>query len=100
MKTPEQFMEYFRTNYPGPNTIIARPDWHAPKIYRAAIAASAHDDLLEAGKALEAAELQWANCPECSEATSFPELCGTCMPLFDDARLKRRAAIEKAEAQS
>jgi hypothetical protein len=29
------FMEYFRTNYPGPDTIISRPDWHAPKIFRA-----------------------------------------------------------------
>ena len=29
------FMEYFRTNYPGPDTIISRPDWHAPKVFRA-----------------------------------------------------------------
>lgn len=47
IQTPEQFMEYFRTNYPGPNTIICSPDWHAPKIYRAAISASAHNELLE-----------------------------------------------------
>ena len=38
--TPEEFREYFRTNYPGPDTIIHNPDWHAPKIYRAAIHAS------------------------------------------------------------
>jgi hypothetical protein len=47
-KTPEQFMEYFRRNYPGPDTIIHKPDWHAPKIYAAAIVTSAHDDLLTA----------------------------------------------------
>lgn len=41
-------MEYFRTNYPGPNTIIFDPNWHAPKIYRAAIAASAYRELVEA----------------------------------------------------
>jgi hypothetical protein len=35
------FMEYFRTNYPGPDTIICKPDWHAPKIFRAVEAALA-----------------------------------------------------------
>lgn len=47
MKTPEQFMEYYRSNYPS-RTIISNPDWHAPKLYRAAIQASAHEELLEA----------------------------------------------------
>jgi len=32
----ERFADWFRQNYPGPDTIIGRPDWHAPKIYRAA----------------------------------------------------------------
>lgn len=31
-----QFAEWFRKNYPGPDTVIHKPDWHAPKIYRAA----------------------------------------------------------------
>jgi len=35
----EAFMEYFRRNYPGPDTIIGRPDWHSPKIFRAAVRA-------------------------------------------------------------
>lgn len=42
--TPEQrtaalatFSEYFVRNYPGPNTIISDPNWHAPKIFRAAL---------------------------------------------------------------
>lgn len=34
-----QFAEWFRANYPGPDTIIHKPDWHAPKIFRAAEAA-------------------------------------------------------------
>ena len=31
-----EFSEWFRKNFPGPDTIIHKPDWHAPKIYRAA----------------------------------------------------------------
>jgi hypothetical protein len=31
------FSEYFVKNYPGPMTIIANPNWHAPKIFRAAL---------------------------------------------------------------
>ena len=31
-----EFTEYFVTNYPGPDTIISDPRWHAPKIFRAA----------------------------------------------------------------
>ena len=30
------FCDYFVKNYPGPNTIIGDPHWHAPKIFRAA----------------------------------------------------------------
>jgi hypothetical protein len=30
------FTDYFVRNYPGPNTIISDPHWHAPKIFRAA----------------------------------------------------------------
>lgn len=32
----KRFANWFRQNYPGPDTVIGRPDWHAPKIYRAA----------------------------------------------------------------
>lgn len=35
----EQFTAYFVKNYPGPDTVIFDPKWHAPKIFRAAIAA-------------------------------------------------------------
>ena len=30
------FTDYFVRNYPGPDTIIYDPKWHAPKIFRAA----------------------------------------------------------------
>lgn len=31
-----EFTDYFVRNYPGPNTIIGDPNWHAPRIFRAA----------------------------------------------------------------
>lgn len=31
-----EFTEYFVKNYPGPHTVIMDPNWHAPKIFRAA----------------------------------------------------------------
>lgn len=35
----QQFTAYFVKNYPGPDTIIHDPSWHAPRIFRAAKAA-------------------------------------------------------------
>lgn len=35
-KALEQFTDYFVKNYPGPDTIIYDPKWHAPKIFAAA----------------------------------------------------------------
>jgi len=35
------FTAWFCRNYPGPNTIIHRPEWHAPKVFRAAESALA-----------------------------------------------------------
>lgn len=32
----KQFIKYFCENYPGPDTVIHKPEWHAPKIFRAA----------------------------------------------------------------
>lgn len=32
----DAFGVYFRQNYPGPDTVIHDPDWHAPRIFRAA----------------------------------------------------------------
>jgi hypothetical protein len=33
---PVEFGEWFGKNYPGPETIISDPHWHAPRIWRAA----------------------------------------------------------------
>ncbi|RKD61691.1 MazG-like family protein [Rhizobium sp. WW_1] len=33
------FIDYFIRNYPGPDTVIFDPKWHAPKIFRAALQA-------------------------------------------------------------
>jgi hypothetical protein len=30
------FSNWFCRNYPGPDTIIHKPEWHAPKVFRAA----------------------------------------------------------------
>lgn len=38
-KALEMFTEYFVANYPGPSTVISRPQWHAPKIFQAALTA-------------------------------------------------------------
>lgn len=40
-----QFTEYFVKNYPA-DTIIGDPNWHAPRVYRAAVAA--HDKAIDA----------------------------------------------------
>lgn len=43
------FTEYFVRNYPGPDTVIMDPRWHAPRIYRAAV--NAHNaDLCASGQ--------------------------------------------------
>lgn len=34
---PAEFGEWFGKNYPGPDTIISDPAWHAPRIWRAAV---------------------------------------------------------------
>ena len=59
---------------------------------------AAAPDLLAALEAQENAEDANANCEEC-EGQGIPELCVCCFPLFDDARLKRRAAIAKAKGE-
>lgn len=60
---------------------------------------AAAPDLLEAAVLLEKAEEAHANCDECG-GEEVPELCPKCFPLFDNARLKRRAAIAKAEGRA
>jgi hypothetical protein len=63
-----------------------------------ALQIAAAPDLLEAARLLEAAEDFNANdCREC-EGEGVPELCPQCFPLFDAARVARRAALAKADA--
>lgn len=52
-------------------------------------------ELFEAAVLLETAEEAHANCEEC-EGQGVPELCEKCFPMFDDARVKRRTALAKA----
>jgi hypothetical protein len=59
---------------------------------------AAAPDLYEAARLQEEAEEFNANCPDC-DGDGVPECCEICFPYFDDARLKRRAAIAKAEGQ-
>jgi hypothetical protein len=57
------------------------------------------EDMYEALKAYEKLDDFHANCEEC-DGLEQPETCAKCFPLADDARLKMRAAIEKAEERS
>jgi hypothetical protein len=41
------FTEWFCRNYPGPDTIIHKPEWHAPKVFRAAESAIARQAIPE-----------------------------------------------------
>lgn len=84
-----------------------RPVWYLATLYAMpedAQFANAHlmacaPDMYEALLAREAAENANANCPEC-DGEGVPELCPVCFPLFDDARLKQRAALARAEGRS
>jgi hypothetical protein len=78
--------------------IVANVNAHHHQEANARLIAAA-PDLLEAATLLEKAEEAHANCDECG-GEEVPELCPKCFPLFDDARLKRRAAIAKAEGRA
>lgn len=74
------------------------------KTARAAVDTSTHlisaaPDLLAAAEMLEDAEDKRQHCEEC-EGEGEPEACGTCFPFFDDARIARRNAIEKARGRA
>jgi len=59
---------------------------------------AAAPELLEALKAYQRLDDAHANCKEC-DGEVMPELCEACFPLAYYARLKRRAAIAKAEGR-
>jgi hypothetical protein len=56
MNAEAVFADWFRKNYPGPDTIIGKPDWHAPKIFRAVLYALRQDEA--AARELLAAEVR------------------------------------------
>jgi hypothetical protein len=62
------FSEYFVKNYPGPHTIIGDPNWHAPKIFRAALHAIESESTLETGTKAHA---EWG----CSNTTNNGDRC-------------------------
>lgn len=56
-KALEIFTEYFVKNYPGPDTIIHDPKWHAPRIFRVALHAltsATPPDVAKIARSLEA----------------------------------------------
>lgn len=55
MNQEQQFTEWFVQNYPGPDTIIHDPRWHAPRIYRAATAPTASPAALTDDALIDAA---------------------------------------------
>jgi hypothetical protein len=75
-------------------------EWVSPEKLRAIRKAQedAAPEMFAALIAIEDAETFNANCEEC-EGHGIPELCPACFLLFDDARLKRRAALAKAIAE-
>lgn len=55
MTPQEKFTAYFVKNYPGPDTIIHDPNWHAPRIFQAAQHAMKADLDAHIGAVLEEA---------------------------------------------
>ena len=53
------------------------------------------NELIYALKAYETLDNQHANCKECDGEVE-PEACGECSPFADDARLRMRAALDRA----
>lgn len=54
--------------------------------------------LVRALQLQEDADLAHVNCEEC-DGEDAPELCEKCFPLFDEARIARRAALVTAGAK-
>ncbi len=92
----EQFTAYFVKNYPGPDTIIFDPKWHAPKIFRAVVSAlSAQVQDVAGVEAIDALK----------EAEPYVEICHSLMTQKETRAnvwrvLKRvRSAIAAAPAK-
>ena len=62
----KNFTEWFVKNYPGPNTIISKPEWHAPKIFRAATYELEREN---AALRKDAARYRWLRDLKCNSVT-------------------------------
>lgn len=82
---------FFRGHRPAPETVTLT--WEEFTNIGSKLIERRH--LLEAAELLEDAEIARQDCEEC-EGEGEPEACGACFPSFDDARIKRRLAIEMA----
>ena len=75
------FTAWFCKNYPGPDTIIHKPKWHAPKVFRAAACAIArfgHPTPQPVAEGLSNEEIEeWADaCPDVPLEEMDPEVHG------------------------
>lgn len=70
--------------------IISRCYEHGQPDY--VLAADRLKALQDALQQQESAEEAHANCDEC-DGEEIPELCPTCFPRYDDARIRRRAVL-------
>jgi hypothetical protein len=100
-KALEQFTEYFVRNYPGPDTVIFDPKWHAQKIFRAALSAltnTSGDD--EAPVACEVKKDLYESLKELLDMLRR-EAPGTSLNnhRFDALGIKAYAALRKAESE-
>ena len=55
-------------------------------------------EMVDLLREMESAEDAHANCEECN-GEGIPELCAKCFPLFDAARLKRRAILTEVDRE-
>lgn len=100
--TPEalqQFTEYFARNYPGPNTVIFDPKWHAPKIFRAAInALTMHGNEAKVGQEEETLtpEEAWTILCETPDITSPEEYPDHALITFEQLRSYMESAVNPA----
>lgn len=69
----EQFTKYFVRNYPGPDTVIFDPKWHAPKIFRAAISAylATTEPSKPVAEAVKVKPLEWQEQSDSSGEMSY-----------------------------
>ena len=91
---PDEFMQWFRKNYPGPDTIIHKPDWHATRVYQAAIHASRADlcdpTQDERVKALEAKNARLMDALKASRAAH----CGIAEHIFERGKFPADGPVD------